>query len=542
VALRRTAGGDYKWYAEFTYGSWAGIYTGAVAPALNGTSVYRLELSYVNGGGAGNDTAVLRVYDHSDNSLLATGTTTSPSASAQINRVRVGGVAMASGTPSAGMIIDIDNMAASTTGWIGGYINGLDTSYYYEAARTADPFGAWRNASRLTLAANKAALDSTTEWWYDADNDRAYVWDDSGTPTGVEFASRNNAVYINGQSYVTIDGLHLKRTGYSNLKADHNGDVRTGLTVQNCTLEDSGNIYDPASLFVQGGNATTQRWVTVNVLNNTIFDTGRQPGTLATDGFGVRLRYVEGGIVDGNTLYGVDHGIHIDTCVGAANYVRRNYIHDTSDDAIWILDSTAHAHYNVIANTGDDIFDLNGADDSTIYNNVGYSPSDAWLVIAGSDGVLVKNNIFSLARRGTGETDNGKDVHVTTSTNTVIDYNVYYQDKALVMNWDADNYATWADWKTNSSQDAHSVNADPLFISPSTSDFHLQATSPCRDAAVDVGLTTDYAGKPVPFGSAPDCGAYEWRSSFMPGWIWEPQPTAALLDLKPLRVQLMNGR
>jgi hypothetical protein len=55
------------------------------------------------------------------------------------------------------------------------------------------------------------------------------------------------------------------------------------------------------------------------------------------------------------------------------------------------------------------------------------------------------------------------------------------------MNWDADNYATWADWKTNSSQDAHSVNADPLFVSPATGDFHLQAASPAIDSGVNLG-------------------------------------------------------
>ena len=41
------------------------------------------------------------------------------------------------------------------------------------------------------------------------------------------------------------------------------------------------------------------------------------------------------------------------------------------------------------------------------------------------------------------------------------------------------------------------------------SNFKLKPSSPAKDAGVDVGLTTDYAGKTVPVGSAPDIGAYE---------------------------------
>ena len=46
-----------------------------------------------------------------------------------------------------------------------------------------------------------------------------------------------------------------------------------------------------------------------------------------------------------------------------------------------------------------------------------------------------------------------------------------------------------------------------------SSDYRLLSSSPAINAGVDVGLTSDYRGKPVPIGSAPDIGAYE----FSPG-------------------------
>jgi hypothetical protein len=46
------------------------------------------------------------------------------------------------------------------------------------------------------------------------------------------------------------------------------------------------------------------------------------------------------------------------------------------------------------------------------------------------------------------------------------------------------------------------INTDPIFVDISTGDFHLQSTSPCIDAGIDVGN---------PFaGTAPDMGCYEY--------------------------------
>ncbi len=63
--------------------------------------------------------------------------------------------------------------------------------------------------------------------------------------------------------------------------------------------------------------------------------------------------------------------------------------------------------------------------------------------------------------------------------------------------------------------DAHSLVTDPGFVSSlrdSPGDFRLRGNSPAIDAGHDVGLAWDFEGNPIPWGAAPDIGAYEYTA------------------------------
>jgi hypothetical protein len=58
---------------------------------------------------------------------------------------------------------------------------------------------------------------------------------------------------------------------------------------------------------------------------------------------------------------------------------------------------------------------------------------------------------------------------------------------------------------------AHDLkDVDPKFVATDT-DFHLQSSSPAKDAGIDVGVTFDFDGLPRPYGTKYDIGAYEYR-------------------------------
>jgi hypothetical protein len=75
--------------------------------------------------------------------------------------------------------------------------------------------------------------------------------------------------------------------------------------------------------------------------------------------------------------------------------------------------------------------------------------------------------------------------------------------------WDGVNPLTFQTWKSTWKYDSQSLFVDPKLADPLNKDLHLRMDSPCIDAGTDVGLESDFDGRTIPKGFAPDIGAYE---------------------------------
>lgn len=146
---------------------------------------------------------------------------------------------------------------------------------------------------------------------------------------------------------------------------------------------------------------------------------------------------------------------------------------------------------NTVQSTGNLVYN------NTINNSVNHD------LYVGAGSLTFKNNIIN-------GTPTVAHILKAAGATLISDYNDLYPDTGTLFNFEGTMY-NFTDWKTNSSQDSHSINLNPLFVSPLTNNYHLCKNSPCIDAGIDVGLTEDYEGNPIPLCGIPDIGAYESR-------------------------------
>jgi hypothetical protein len=97
-----------------------------------------------------------------------------------------------------------------------------------------------------------------------------------------------------------------------------------------------------------------------------------------------------------------------------------------------------------------------------------------------------------------------------------MDYNLYYcvaGPEASQWAWHPNAYTGFAKFVQASHNDQHSRFADPRFVNPAASDFHLQSGSPAINAGANLGLPVegdqDLDGKPRVKAASIDIGCYE---------------------------------
>jgi len=424
---------------------------------------------------------------------------------------------------------------------------------------------------------SKPGALTAEQWYWDNTNKELYLTTDGTAIENVvvETFSVANCIYIDNKNYIVIDGIHLKGPSqYNGIYGNHGGEA---LIVQNCTFENfygkgieftgdadddlsitiGSNIFNDAGRLNQielnpHADATSSAIISSNTHGCTFYDgtTTKLPASsvmkamqltnldvLSVQNNAIAFPNVTGDtstilstgcpnpIVESNTITGGNHGIVIHNAT-SGGVVRYNKIISSYDDGIWVYGTSTgtQIYYNIVDGSIDDGIDIDSAPNCKIYNNTIINCVDTGIVIRDSSiGVTVKNNIcYENGQPGTPTTgdEGGHEILVTADAQTgfTADNNCYYHTTAKVtgnpFNWGGVSY-NFSDWKTQTSQDANSINSDSLMTDPANGDFTLQVGSPCVNAGTDVGLTEDYAGNPVD--ANPDIGAYEYQDIDSPG-------------------------
>ncbi len=133
---------------------------------------------------------------------------------------------------------------------------------------------------------------------------------------------------------------------------------------------------------------------------------------------------------------------------------------------------------------------------------------------APADSIFIRNNIFYKSRCVL-FFDNTS-VHTLSFTNS--DYNCWFTQNntdTIAALWTNSSLNVWtasqfANYQSANNQDSHSITANPLFVNENSRDYHLTANSPCINAGVNTGITSDFDLNQRPQNGSYDIGAYEY--------------------------------
>lgn len=454
----------------------------------------------------------------------------------------------------------------------------IDHTNIWNASLTTAPNMVFFNGTKGTNV-SYTELDFANEWNWTSN--MLYVYSTSDPDTaytnpGIEATVRTSCIDTNVKSYLTFDGIRVERATTNGFLVNTNTSTRpSNITIQN------SEVYwqDQYGITIGNSGATHLTPNNVTIDNTTISDWFRSlqvapVGTitspaifqLAGDGSGgdnliVRNCTIESDLaitqsnndrngihiltgdnilIEYNEINQSEHGIFIQGNESGNAYaetytIRYNYIHNTTDDAIWLkeTDQTDSAvYYNIIYNTGDNGIHLQSSSTSygSYYNNIIHTTLNAAiLIIYGCENTNFKNNI--IYNYGTSGGDEAYAIKLSTGTSDLdgsdFNYNTFYKsgDSTPFLETTLGGRAL-AQWQSDMTQEANSLNSDPLFYDASANNFTLNASSPCIDAGTNVSLTQDYNGISVPLGGGPDIGVYEYNDTVVPTITFSCSPTS----------------
>lgn len=326
---------------------------------------------------------------------------------------------------------------------------------------------------------------------------------------GTNLVIKNNTLTFN-----RYDGIILNGSGSTKLTFDNNvmhDNYRHGIlvagsdgaTITNNTTYNHNSILYDCGIAVSNGadgytinsNTSYNNWYGIKAVSNANSGTISNNTVHDTDDFCIDLDdAISGTTVERNTVYNCgSHGIMVELN-STGNIVRYNEVYSAGDGSAGIHVGAPTTNNNVYYNLVHDVYDGIKVYQSTgcnVYNNIVYNAShDGIVFFSNSTNGNAKNNI----------------VHTTGGP-----YGILNSETAGVCSNNI-TYAITGSGITCTTKTNNQENTDPLMTDPDNGNFTLPSGSPAINAGVDVFLPQDYAGRAVPYGSAPDIGAYELSS------------------------------
>ena len=442
------------------------------------------------------------------------------------------------------------------------------TQFTYRNTLGSAPVAAWENGSLLKSVASAAAVETTAgSWYYDGTylylhaSDGSNVSSNGKSYTYVTSSSPSYTSWDNGKSWLVFDSIDQAET-YNTSSSTLGGLYLTGSNsvVKNLSAHDT--FRHPITIYVGAANNTIANVTAYNSYGTSpiaIYGAGTTGNTVQKSTFyndtSLSSAYVATGVWGVVVAHGGSAGNTVDSCLlysTAASAAGFGILVGDSGTTLTASHNLIYGTYAYGVNVGSgggaglasgstltffsnllDISQSNnigllftGSTGNIVYNNTIYGPANTNAAISQastSTATLVKNNIFWTGAYAT--------VDASSETSTAYDYNDYFSASGTPFSWGGTAY-NFANWKTNSSQDSHSLNSDPKLTNAGSRNFSLLAGSPAIDAGTNLGSTYQLALSPS--SSWPNGVTLLNQNSFGAGWeigafVFPPNRSTILL-------------
>ena len=287
---------------------------------------------------------------------------------------------------------------------------------------------------------------------------------------------------VEGRNYIVWDGFKVVESASQNISVADTGPVTvhnsTGSQIINCEI----HSYNNNRMDNHNGIRVEQSHQLL-IRNNRIYDVGISANEDPANAAGIMLYYSDTVVIEHNEIYRCGAGIWPKATNNDIT-VRFNLIVDCID-GICVGGALGpgfhHVYQNVVRGSWSAIKIQCDTTLTTFANNTldrndnGIYPwcSNNWSRVAWRNNIITRS-LTAINAEG-----------LASLTATLGDYDLastYTNFGSL--SWV--KYATRAAWVSLTGQETNSLTSDPLYVNPGANDYHLQASSPARNAGIDI--------------------------------------------------------